>query len=364
MHPFLNLSQIYALLNIIGNFFFFYILGIMKKILFTIVLFALFAGLTGTFWVYHSIRKPSVNEKFVIVKIPQGASATKIGQILQKNGLISSEHLFTLWCRYQQPTLKAGWYEIPPQLSIEQLVEFLEEGKNAVHKVTIPEGRASWEIPDYLQKAFPGLDTAEWNRLVHDTAFTHDLGVEADNLEGYLLPETYPFPYEAKEKDIIAQMVKANLRLKTEFEEKESPVWKTLGGWHQVLTLASLVEEETGKVDERPLIAGVFLNRLRLGISLGSDPSVRFIFKNLTGPIYKSQLNCNSSYNTRKYKGLMPGPISNPGRKAIEAVLYPEGTNHLYFVAKDDGSGTHYFSSSLKEHNKYRDIAAHNRGEK
>jgi cell division protein YceG involved in septum cleavage len=92
MHPFLNLSQIYALLNIIGNFFFFYILGIMKKILFTIVLFALFAGLTGTFWVYHSIRKPSVNEKFVIVKIPQGASATKIGQILQKNGLISTEH--------------------------------------------------------------------------------------------------------------------------------------------------------------------------------------------------------------------------------------------------------------------------------
>lgn len=336
----------------------------MKKILFTLVLFCLALAFVGAFFVYRGIEVPSSHDSFAVIDIPKGASATKIAQILQKKDLISSKRLFILWCHYQKPTLKAGWYEIPPNLSIRQLVKILEEGKNAVHKVTIPEGRASWEMPAYLQKAFPNLDTAEWNRLVHDTTFTHDLGIIADNLEGYLLPETYPFPYDAKEKDIITQMVKANLRLKTEFEKKESPIWKKLGGWHQVLTLASLVEEETGKVDERPLIAGVFLNRLRLGISLGSDPSVRFIFKNLTGPIYKSQLNSNSPYNTRKFLGLMPGPISNPGRKAIEAVLDPQGTNLLYFVAKDDGSGTHYFSSSLKEHNKYRDIAAHNRGEK
>ena len=336
----------------------------MKKILFTLLLFCLIAVFAGAFWVYRGIEAPSSHDTFTVIDIPKGASATKIAQILQNKGLISSERLFILWCRYQKPTLKAGWYEIPPSLSIRQLVEFLEEGKNAVHKVTIPEGRATWEMPAYLQKAFPNLDTTEWNRLVHDTTFAHNLGVVADNLEGYLLPETYPFSYDAKEKDIIEQMVKANLRLKTEFEKRESPVWKTLGGWHQVLTLASLVEEETGNVDERPLIAGVFLNRLRLGISLGSDPSVRFIFKNLTGPIYKSQLDCNSPYNTRKFLGLMPGPISNPGRKAIEAVLYPQGTSHLYFVAKDDGSGTHYFSGSLKEHNKYRNIAANARGEK
>jgi UPF0755 protein len=97
---------------------------------------------------------------------------------------------------------------------------------------------------------------------------------------------------------------------------------------------------------------------------LGADPTVRFIFKNLTGPIYKSQLNSDSPYNTRKFPGLMPGPISNPGRKAIEATLFPDKTEALYFVAKDDGSHTHFFSTNLADHNKYKDVAAKNRGEK
>ena len=111
------------------------------------------------------------------------------------------------------------------------------------------------------------------------------------------------------------------------------------------------------------MIAGVFHNRLDIGMPLGADPTVRFIFKNLTGPIYKSQLQSDNPYNTRKFKGLMPGPISNPGRKAIEATLYPNKTNKLYFVAKDDGSGTHFFSATLAEHNNYKNIAAKNRGE-
>jgi UPF0755 protein len=138
-------------------------------------------------------------------------------------------------------------------------------------------------------------------------------------------------------------------------------IWNKLGGWHQVLTLASVVEEETGNPKERPLIAGVFHNRLRLDMPLGADPTVRFIFKNLTGPIYKSQLNSDNPYNTRKFKGLMPGPISNPGRHAIEATLRPDTTKMLYFVAKDDGSGEHFFSKSLEEHNRYKNIAAQNR---
>ena len=230
-------------------------------------------------------------------------------------------------------------------------------------EVTIPEGRASWEIPSYLMKAFPNLDTNRWNALIHDPKFTQSLGVSAKSLEGYLLPETYPFAVDADEEAIIKQMVSANLKLREQYKDMEGTMWDTLGSWHKVLTLASVVEEETGKPDERPLIAGVFHNRLRIGMPLGADPTVRFIFKNLTGPIYKSQLNSNSPYNTRKFKGLMPGPISNPGRKAIEAALKPAKTDALYFVAKDDGSGTHFFSSNLKDHNKYKNIAAKNRGE-
>lgn len=229
--------------------------------------------------------------------------------------------------------------------------------------MTIPEGRASWEIPAYLKKAFPNLDEDRWNKLVQDPKFAQSLGLEAKTLEGYLLPDTYPFAMDANEETILKQMVAANLKLRDEMLSKPQAMWKTLGTWHRVLTLASVVEEETGIPEERPLIAGVFHNRLRIGMPLGADPTVRFIFKNLTGPIYKSQLNSDSPYNTRKFKGLMPGPISNPGRKAIYAALNPAKTEALYFVAKDDGSMTHFFSSTLADHNKYKDVAARNRGE-
>ena len=262
-----------------------------------------------------------------------------------------------------KPSLKAGWYEIPPRQTLEQIFALLASGKNAVRKVTIPEGRASWEIPAYLKKAFPDLNEDRWNKLVQDPKFAQSLGVDASSLEGYLLPDTYPFAIDANEETIIRQMVAANLKLRDEMKDKPNSKWATLGNWHKVLTLASVVEEETGKPDERFLIAGVFHNRLEIGMPLGADPTVRFIFRNLTGPIYKSQLNSDSPYNTRKFKGLMPGPISNPGRKAIEAALFPADTKALYFVAKDDGSGTHFFSSTLTDHNKYKDVAAKNRGE-
>ena len=202
-----------------------------------------------------------------------------------------------------------------------------------------------------------------WNKLVQDPKFARSLGIEANSLEGYLLPDTYPFPIDADEETILKQMVAANLKVRDEMQKKPGSMWNTLGSWHKVLTLASVVEEETGIPEERPLIAGVFHNRLRIGMPLGADPTVRFIFRNLTGPIYKSQLNSNSPYNTRKFKGLMPGPISNPGRKAIEAALFPAKTEALYFVAKDDGSMTHFFSKNLSDHNRYKDVATKNRGE-
>ncbi|GBU26241.1 aminodeoxychorismate lyase [Fibrobacteria bacterium R8-3-H12] len=127
--------------------------------------------------------------------------------------------------------------------------------------------------------------------------------------------------------------------------------------------MASVVEEEAAVPQEQVQIAGVFLNRLRIGMPLGADPTVRFIFRNLTGPIYKSQLESNNPYNTRKFAGLMPGPISNPGRAAIEATLFPAQTESLFFVAKDDGSRGHFFSKTLSQHNSYKNTAAKNRGE-
>lgn len=335
----------------------------MKKILlcFTLIL-ALAAGF-GAYSINSRLQETAQNKTLTLIEVPKGSSPTKIFQILQKNGIWSDELAFKIICHKQKPNLKAGWFEIPAGLTLPQVLTIIESGKNAVKKVTIPEGRASWEIPAYLKKAFPNLDEDRWNKLVQDPKFAQSLGLEAKTLEGYLLPDTYPFAMDANEETILKQMVAANLKLRDEMLSKPQAMWKTLGTWHRVLTLASVVEEETGIPEERPLIAGVFHNRLRIGMPLGADPTVRFIFKNLTGPIYKSQLNSDSPYNTRKFKGLMPGPISNPGRKAIHAALNPAKTEALYFVAKDDGSMTHFFSSTLADHNKYKDVAARNRGE-
>ncbi len=335
----------------------------MKKIFTIFVLLLVILAIFAVFQGKKRINAVSDNQETVLLEIPKGSSAAKVSQILQEKGVWKDGLAFKVRNKMDKPSLKAGWYEIPPRQTLEQIFALLASGKNAVRKVTIPEGRASWEIPAYLKKAFPDLNEDRWNKLVQDPKFAQSLGVDASSLEGYLLPDTYPFAIDANEETIIRQMVAANLKLRDEMKDKPNSKWATLGNWHKVLTLASVVEEETGKPDERFLIAGVFHNRLEIGMPLGADPTVRFIFRNLTGPIYKSQLNSDSPYNTRKFKGLMPGPISNPGRKAIEAALFPADTKALYFVAKDDGSGTHFFSSTLTDHNKYKDVAAKNRGE-
>lgn len=336
----------------------------MKKIFAILFVLVVLTGLFCGFQAKKRINAVSNNAETVLLEVPKGSSAGKVSQILQEKGVWTDDLAFKLWCKLNPPSLKAGWFEIPAHQSLQEIIGIIESGKNAVRKVTIPEGRASWEIPAYIKKAFPSLDEDRWNKLVQDPKFARSLGVEANSLEGYMLPDTYPFPIDANEETILKQMVAANLKLRDELKGKDgSSMWETLGNWHRVLTLASVVEEETGKADERPLISGVFHNRLRIGMPLGADPTVRFIFRNLTGPIYKSQLNSDSPYNTRRFKGLMPGPISNPGRKAIEAALHPANTKALYFVAKDDGSGTHFFSETLTQHNKYKDVAAKNRGE-
>lgn len=337
----------------------------MKKVL-VLLAFAVCGLLVGSaYYMYRQWNQPTLNTTSQLIEIPMGASSAQIGRILQKNGIIASGRAFHTWCRVHSmgPRLKAGWYEIPPGLTLSSLADLIASGKNASIKVTIPEGRATWEIFQILKKAIPRLDSATFDSLTHSAAHAKSLGVSAPSLEGYLLPETYAFPYGYTEADIISQLVRANLAIKAEFENATGSTWPILGNWHRVLTLASVVEEETGKTDERPHIAGVFHNRLRIGMPLGADPTVRFIFRNLTGPIYKSQLESASPYNTRRFTGLMPGPISNPGRKAIEAALWPLETPDLYFVAKDDGSGTHFFSTTLTQHNSYKGTAASNRGE-
>ena len=338
----------------------------MKKILaiFTLLLFALVGLGVGTaYYVYKQWQKPSPLAEPIMLEIPKGYGATQVGKLLQQNGIIESARSFKWWCAVHsnKVNFKAGWYNVLPGQSIEQIVELLSSGKTQ-KKVTIPEGKATWEIAGILANSYLGLDSAKLDSLMHSKDFADSLGLEAKDLEGYLFPNTYEFHYGSNEQSVLGTLVHENLKIRDELQAKQSPVWDELGSWHRILTMASVVEKEAAVPHERTHIAGVFMNRFRIGMPLGADPTVRFIFRNMTGPIYRSQLESDSPYNTRKFLGLMPGPIANPGRAAIEATLFPMATADLYFVAKDDGSREHFFSKTLDEHSSYKYTAKKNRG--
>jgi len=323
-------------------------------------------GLGTILYIYKQWQLPSPLKEPILLEIPKGYGAGQIAKLLQKAEVVESARSFKLWCTFNsgKANFKTGWYVIPTGQSFEEIAALLSSGRTATIRVTIPEGRATWEVAGIFANSQLKLDSAMLDGLMRDKAFVDSLGVKAKDLEGYLLPDTYDFPYGTDERAAIKILVRANLKLRDEMQALNSPVWNELGDWHRILTMASVVEEETGLPQERNLVAGVFMNRFRIGMPLGADPTVRFIFRNLTGPIYKSQLASDSPYNTRRFAGLMPGPISNPGRLAIEAVLSPDKTEYLYFVAKDDGSREHFFGKTLAEHNRYKDIAAQNRGER
>jgi UPF0755 protein len=191
-------------------------------------------------------------------------------------------------------------------------------------------------------------DPEELIRLAHDDAFVRSLGVEAASLEGYLFPDTYKFARHTRPKDILREMV-AGLRnvLTPDLLQRAQDIHMSV---HQVLTLASVVEKETGAESERPLIASVFHNRLLRHIPLQSDPTVIYGLERFDGNIRKKDLDTPSPYNTYRVRGLPPGPIASPGLGSIRAVLYPASTKHLYFVSRNDG--THQFSATLAEHNR------------
>jgi UPF0755 protein len=339
--------------------------SIMKKLLtfFVVLLFAVVGlGAGSVFYVYNQWEKISPLKEPVILEVSSGYGAEQVGKLLQKNGVIGSAKSFKWWCNFHpdKVNFKAGWYKIPAGQNMEQLVALFSSGKTVSTRITIPEGKATWEIAVILAQPL-NLSSKKLDSLMHNAEFTQSLGIKAQDLEGYLFPSTYDFPYDSDEQSAIKIMVNQNLKLRDEMQAKNSPIWDELGGWHKVLTMASVVEKEAAVPQELVHIAGVFLNRLRIGMPLGADPTVRFIFRNLTGPIYRNQLESDNPYNTRKFAGLMPGPISNPGRAAIEAILFPMQTKDLYFVSRDDGSREHFFSQNFEQHKSYRSVAAKNR---
>lgn len=283
-----------------------------------------------------------------VVFIPDGTSFQQVAALLERERLIRSRSAFLLLGRAQSAERKihAGEYELNPGMTPAEILSKLMSGQIVLRTMTIPEGSTMAQIAETAGQQGVA-DSQEVSRLLRDRAFISALGIRAETLEGYLYPDTYKFPRGAKAKDVLAAMVE---RLRQVYgPELQARAHDLKMTQHQVLTLASVIEKETGVNEEREEISAVFHNRLKKGIPLQSDPTVIYGLPAFDGNIRKKDLSSPSPYNTYRVAGLPPGPIANPGIDAIRAALYPSNSRALYFVSKNDG--THQFSSTLAEHN-------------
>ena len=324
----------------------------MKKIL-LISLILLFLGLCSLLIFILDLRhyanqSVSLETKKMVVNIPSGQAFGVTADILFKAGIIKSPFKFRMIARLKgyDKQLKAGEYTLSASMPPIKILEKLVKGTVKLYKLTVPEGLNLYQIGEIVAKA----GFAEQNAFVEnatDPAFARASGISAENFEGYLFPDTYHFPKNVGIKRIISTMVQR-------FWQVFRPEWKDrsqqLGfSIHQVVTLASIIEKETGAPFERPLISSVFHNRLQKKMRLESDPTVIYGLKSFDGNLNRKHLETLTPYNTYRIKALPPGPIANPGQASLEAALYPADTKYIYFVSKKDS--THQFSTNLKDHN-------------
>ena len=284
----------------------------------------------------------------VIVVLPKGAALNDTSRLLALHGVIENEFLFRLGARYRREdrAIRYGEYLIPAGVSMEQVLALLVEGKTIEHKVTVAEGLTSFQIVEILRAS--QILTGEIDEIP---------------AEGSLAPNTYFIQRNQSRSEVLARMAEAQAAVLAEAWASRAP-GLPLASPEEVLILASIVEKETGLADERGRVASVFLNRLKRGIRLQSDPTVVYGITGGEGPLgrglRRSELDRATPYNTYLIDRLPPTPIAAPGRDAIMAVVNPEETDFLYFVA--DGTGGHVFATTLQQHN--RNVAAWRRIEK
>jgi UPF0755 protein len=330
-----------------------------KKIAFTLLILGSLSALAGFTHINHFAKTPfNVRGTPLVLTIDRGTALKQISNILYNNHLIENNLAFQLFVRLQQKAgaIRSGEYELSPAMSPAHLLDILCRGKVKRHRITIPEGLTVAEIAQKIEAAGLGGKT-EFMELAHDPSFCATLGIRAGYLEGYLFPDTYFFEKPTTTPHIITTMVK---RFKAMFPPEWEPLAKARGlSMHQVVTLASIIEKETGTPGERPLISSVFHNRLKQKMKLQSDPTVIYGIANFNGNLTRRDLKTPTPYNTYTIKGLPPGPIANPGRQSLEAALFPAESKFRYFVSRNDT--THYFSKTLKEHN--RAVRKYQRGQ-
>lgn len=283
--------------------------------------------------------------------VSKGDTWNQVVDSLDAKGIIRDRSWFEMVVKISRkaPDVHVGKYEFKSGISNSQLFNNLRQGKGIVPiVVTLKEGRNAESFSRTLGRQLH-IDTLRFMSLVKDDSFAKSLGVEADNLEGYLSPNTYKFQWQADEEELIKRLVQQTLRIFDDSLRVKAAEMKM--SIHQAITFASLIEGEAVLDSERALIAGVYHNRLRRGMKLQADPTIQYIIPGPSRRLLFSDLFVKSPYNTYRNYGLPPGPINNPGAASIIATLNPEQHNYIFFVA--NGRGGHWFSTSYAEHLNY-----------
>jgi len=273
-----------------------------------------------------------------LIEIPENSNALQIANILKKENIIKSIDWFIFWTNYYkvQNKLQAGIYEFKGRTPLKKVIEKLVKGQISLISITVPEGSTCTEIGKILER----------KKIVSCEEF--EKYAKTKKLEGYLFPDTYFFPLNVSMETVI-NMMYANFKQKMkEIYGEEEFLKKKPNEIKKIITIASIIEKEANVDSERPIVASVIYNRLRKNLPLQSCATVEYALGYHKPKLYDKDLKIKSPYNTYIYKGLPPTPICNPGKKSIEAAIYPAKTNYLYFVSK--GDGTNYFSSTSKEH--------------
>jgi UPF0755 protein len=332
-----------------------------KKFFSFVKILVLLFGATSIagYYYFNSMLEPAVGigkTAEIIVNVPKGANSDKIGNILAEQGLIKSLPVFRIYASYKglDSRLQAGEYNLNTGMSVQVILAQLVKGETSAYRFTIPEGFTIKQITERLeQKKY--VDKAKFMDLVargdFNYSFLNGLPEGPNRLEGYLFPDTYQISKNTTEEQIINMML-ARFAKETDKIGFAEGARKQGLTFHQAVILASIVEREAKRDEERPKVAAVFLNRLKKGWKMESCATIQYILGEPRERLYAADLKIDSPYNTYLYPGLPSGPIASPGGPSLAAAANPAAVDYMFFVVAEDGK--HVFSRTLQEHNRYR----------
>lgn len=323
-----------------------------QAILFTVILLVIVFGVIYLWWMGNSKPVSDSSEKYLF-ELKPGMSAAQIADQLEQKKIIRDADYFRYLCKINNADSKlvAGEYYLSPSMNPKEILQsFLKGPDPDIIRVTIPEGYTVEQIVDLFVENGLGSQEDFYKEMrsfnLSDYKFLKDIPEGNNRLEGFLFPDTYFFSKKEKPREIIDRLLQRfSKELTSKTEARLDELNLSVLDW---VTMASLVEREAAKEEERPVIAAVFNNRLKKGMLLQSCATVQYILKEVKPVLSLADLEIESPYNTYKHPGLPPGPIANPGHASLQAVLYPADTQYLYFVSKNDGS--HAFAVTYSEH--------------